>query len=163
MPARTAAQVIQRFKDEPPALYHRGGKIEDITTEPGICGGVKSLAALYDHQWENQDTALYKSPVSGDLVNKTFMIPKTREQLTEIGDAMHQRGEFTQGMMGRMPDYLNRAMAGYAGSAEFLAVQNPQFVDNMRNYHTYLQENYLDFHLVFAKILKRPCHFERRF
>lgn len=141
MPARTAEQVIQRFKDQPPAIYHRGKRVDDITTEPGLSGGVKSLAALYDHQWDNQETALYKSLETGDLVSKTFMIPKTREQLKDIGDVMHKRGEFTQGMMGRMPDYLNRAMAGYAGSAEFLAVQNPQFVDNMRNYHSYLQEN----------------------
>ena len=141
MPARTAAQVIKRFKEQPPALYHRGKKVTDITTEPGLKGGVKSLAGLYDHQWEHKETALYESPKTGDLVNKTFMIPKTRADLTDIGNAMHQRGEFTQGMMGRMPDYLNRAMAGYAGGADFLKIQSDQFADNMRNYHSYLQEN----------------------
>ena len=141
MAARTAEQVIQRFKDEPPALYHRGKKVDDITTEPGISGGVKSLASLYDHQWENKEIALYESPNSGEMVSKTFMIPKTRGELVSIGKAMHQRGEFTQGMMGRMPDYINRSMAGYAGSADFLKVQNSQFADNMRNYHSYLQEN----------------------
>ena len=141
MAARTAEQVIQRFKDEPPALYHRGKKVDDITTEPGISGGVKSLASLYDHQWENKEIALYESPNSGEKVSKTFMIPKTRDELVSIGKAMHQRGEFTQGMMGRMPDYINRSMAGYAGSADFLKVQNSQFADNMRNYHSYLQEN----------------------
>ena len=51
MPARTAEQVIQRLKEQPPALYHRGKKVEDITTEPGIMNGVHSLASLYDHQW----------------------------------------------------------------------------------------------------------------
>lgn len=141
MPARTGKQVIQRFKEQPPALYHRGEKIDDITIAPGIAGGVKSLAALYDHQWENKEVALYESPETGNLVNKTFMIPKTREELTAIGTAMHQRAEFTQGMMGRMPDYLNRAMAGYAGSADFLKVQSDQFAENMRRYHSYLQEN----------------------
>ena len=143
MTARTAQQVIQCFKEQPPALFHRGKKVKDITTEPGIRGGVHSLASLYDHQWEHQETALFKSPETGALVSKTFMIPKTREQLTDIGNMMHQRAEFTQGMMGRMPDYLNRAIAGYAGSADFLAVQNPQFVENMRAYHRTLRENAL--------------------
>ncbi|MEM7333484.1 MAG: 4-hydroxyphenylacetate 3-monooxygenase, oxygenase component [Chloroflexota bacterium] len=141
MPARTAEQVIQRLQEQPPAIYHRGEKVEDITTEPGLAGGVKSLASLYDHQWENKEMALYESPDTGDLVSKTFMIPKTREDLVSIGDAMHQRGEFTQGMMGRMPDYINRSMAGYAGSAEFLKTQSDQFAANMRNYHSFLQEN----------------------
>ena len=141
MAARTAKEVIDRFRQYPPSLYHRGKKVEDITTEPGIANGVKSLASLYDHQWEHRDSALYTSPTSGDLVSKTFMIPKTRAELTEIGDAMYKRGEFTQGMMGRMPDYLNRAMAGYAGSADFLKVQSDDFAENMRNYYLYLREN----------------------
>lgn len=141
MAARTAEQVIQRFKEQPPALYHRGKKVTDITTEPGIKNGVQSLANLYDHQWEHKDVSLYDSPTTGNPVGITFMIPRTVAELTAIGDAMHLRGQYTQGMMGRMPDYLNRAMAGYAGSADFLKVQSDQFADNMRNYHEYLQEN----------------------
>ena len=141
MPARTAEQVIQRLKEQPPAIYHRGKKIEDITTEPGIMNGVHSLASLYDHQWEHKETALYASPESGDLVSKTFQIPRTREELTSIGDMMYERGKFTLGMMGRMPDYINRSMAGYAGSADFLKVQSDAFAQNMKNYHSYLQEN----------------------
>ena len=141
MPARTAQQVIKRFQESPPAIYHRGKKVDDITTEPGFRNGVDSLASLYDHQWEYQDDALYVSPKTGDLVSKTFQIPTTRDELSGIGDAMHQRAEFTQGMMGRMPDYLNRAIAGYAGSADFLKVQSDQFAQNMVNYHHYVQEN----------------------
>ncbi|MEZ4732934.1 MAG: hypothetical protein R3E79_38025 [Caldilineaceae bacterium] len=51
MPARTAQQVIARLQAQPPALYHRGRRIADVTTEPGIKNGVHSLADLYDHQW----------------------------------------------------------------------------------------------------------------
>lgn len=141
MPARTASQVIERFKIHPLTLYHRGKIVENITTEPGIQNGVKSLAALYDHQWEHQETSLFDSPATNDPVSITFKIPKTRQELTQIGDAMHHRAEFTQGMMGRMPDYLNRAIAGYAGSADFLTVQNADFAQNMKAYHTYLREN----------------------
>lgn len=141
MPARTAQQVLDRFKEQPPALYHRGHLVPDITTEPGIKNGVHSLAELYDHQWQHQAESLYQSPQTGDLVGITHMIPRTKEALRAIGKAMHLRSAHTQGMMGRMPDYLNRAIAGYAGSADFLKVQNDQFADNMRAYHQYLQEN----------------------
>ncbi len=141
MPARTAQQLIDRLQKQPPAIYHRGKRVLDVTTEPGFKNGVQSLASLYDHQWENRDVALYPSPDSGDLVSKTFMIPTTQDELSAIGDAMHQRAEFTQGMMGRMPDYLNRSLAGYAGSADFLAVQGEQFAVNMRNYYQHVREN----------------------
>ena len=140
MPARTAEQLIARLRERPPALYHRGKKVADITSEPGLKNGVLSLASLYDHQWEHEATSLFTSPTTGDKVNITFMVPRTREELTAIGEAMYQRARFTLGMMGRMPDYLNRAIAGYAGSADFLAVQNQQFPDNMRRYLDYLRE-----------------------
>ncbi|MEZ4712481.1 MAG: 4-hydroxyphenylacetate 3-monooxygenase, oxygenase component [Caldilineaceae bacterium] len=140
MGARRGAEVIQRLKDQPPALFHRGRKVADITTEPGIEGGVKSLAALYDHQWAHPDFSLYTSPSSGDPVGITHIIPETKAELTRLGDAMHLRAEFTQGMMGRMPDYLNRAMAAYAGGAEFLNKNRDGFADNMRAYYEQVRE-----------------------
>ena len=141
MPARTAQQVIARLQAQPPALYHRGKRVADITTEPGIKNGVHSLADLYDHQWIHRDQSLYTSPTSGDPVSITFQIPTTVAELTAIGDAMQMRAAYTLGMMGRMPDHLNRAMMGYAGSADFLRVQGDHFAENMRRYYEYLREN----------------------
>lgn len=140
MGARRGEEVIQRLREQPPALYHRGQKVADITTEPGIKGGVKSLAALYDHQWEHKEVSLYTSPTSGDLVGITHLIPQTKEELIQVGQAMHLRAEYTQGMMGRMPDYLNRALAAYAGGAEFLNKNREGFADNMRHYYEKLRE-----------------------
>ena len=141
MSARTGKELLQRFKEHPPALYHRGHKIKDITTEPGIRGGVESLASLYDHQWEFQELSLFPSPSSGDPVGITHIIPETKDELVRLGDAMYLRAEFTQGMMGRMPDYLNRAIAAYAGSAAFLNKNRDGFADNIRRYHEQLREH----------------------
>ncbi len=140
MPARRGDELLQRLKEAPPTLWHQGALVEDITTAPGIKNGVKSLAALYDHQWSHQDISLYKSPTSGDPVGITHMIPKSVDDLKAIGVAMHKRAEYTQGMMGRMPDYLNRAIAGYAGGADFLATGEPRFADNMRAYYETVRE-----------------------
>jgi 4-hydroxyphenylacetate 3-monooxygenase len=141
MGARTAADVIRRFKEQPPELYHRGQRVADITSAPGIANGVHSLAELYDVQWAEQETCLFRSPSSGDLVGKSHMIPRTKEELIDIGRMMSVWAAHTHGMMGRAPDYLNRAIAAYAGSADFLAVQDSRFVDNIRAYHDHLREN----------------------
>ncbi|MCB8945082.1 MAG: 4-hydroxyphenylacetate 3-monooxygenase, oxygenase component [Ardenticatenaceae bacterium] len=141
MPARTAQQVIDRLQEQPPAIYHQGKLVADITTEPGIKNGVYSLASLYDHQWQHPEVSLYASPTTGDQVGITHKIPRTKEDLRAVGKAMLLRAQYTQGMMGRMPDYLNRAIAGYAGSADFLKVQGDQFAENMRRYHENLREN----------------------
>jgi len=43
--------------------------------------------------------------------------------------------------MGREPAYLNRALSGYAGAADFLGSLDPRFGDNARNYHRHVREN----------------------
>src|SRR5690606_31911174 len=104
-------------------------------------GGVRTLASLYDLQWKKADTCLYESPTSGKPVARSFMIPKTREELRSITAAMKVWEDETRGMMGRVPDYLNRAIAGYAAGAPFLAEADARFGENIRRYYEYLREN----------------------
>lgn len=141
MGARRGEEVIRRLKEQPIELWHRGEKVEDITTEPGIANGVHSLAHLYDVQWQEPDKMLFDSPTSGEKVGRSHMIPKTQEELASIGEMMLTWARSTNGMMGRSPDYLNRSMAGYAGGAEFLSKSDPRFGENAKAYHEYLREN----------------------
>jgi len=141
MGARRGKDVIRRLQEQPIDLWHRGQRVQDITTEPGIANGVESLAHLYDVQWEDPDKMLFDSPTTGDKVGRSFMIPKTKEELGSVGDMMLTWSRTTHGMMGRSPDYLNRAMSGYAGGADFLAKADPRFGENARTYHEYLREN----------------------
>ncbi|MCA9949066.1 MAG: 4-hydroxyphenylacetate 3-monooxygenase, oxygenase component [Anaerolineales bacterium] len=141
MSARTGEQVIKKLQEQPMEIWHRGTRVEDITTEPGFAGGVQSLAGLYDLQWQEPDTLLFDSPSTGDKVGRTFMIPKTKEELMSIGDAMKRTADYSMGMMGREPAYLNRAISAYAGGAAFLSSRNPAFGENARRYHEYLREN----------------------
>ncbi|MEW5958426.1 MAG: 4-hydroxyphenylacetate 3-monooxygenase, oxygenase component [Chloroflexota bacterium] len=141
MGARHGEQVIKRLKENPIELWHRGKRVQDITTEPGLANGVASLAELYDVQWADPEAMLFDSPTTGDKVGRSFMIPKTGEELASIGEMMYRWANHTCGMMGRTPDYLNRAISGYAGGAGFLAEQDPRFGDNIRRYHEYLREH----------------------
>lgn len=141
MGARRGEEVLQKLKEEPMEIWHRGKRVEDMTTEPGFANGAASLAELYDLQWEDPDTMLFDSPTTGDKVGRSFMIPETKEELMSIGRMMQRWADHTFGMMGRAPDYLNRAMSAYAGGAEFLNQLDPRFGENARRYHEYLREN----------------------
>ena len=121
-------------------LWHRGRKVDDITTEEGIAGGVRSLAARYDFQHAEADQLLFPSPDSGDPVGMSFMIPETREELIGVGDAMHRLADFSFGMAGRDPAYLNRAMSAYAAAAGWLNSAHPGGGDNARAYHREMRE-----------------------
>ena len=110
--ARRGHQVLQRLKDNPPSLWYRGELVKDVTEHPALKGGVETLAHLYDLQWRHADIALYDSPSSGRKVSRAFMMQKTHEELASVSRAMKVWQDHTHGMMGRVPDYISRAMTG---------------------------------------------------
>lgn len=138
--ARHGAQVLERLRRNPPNLWYDGRRVEDPTTHPAMCHGVETLAGLYDMQWDHPDATLYESPVSGAKVSRTFLIPRTAGELRSVTGAMKVRADWNFGMMGRAPDYLNRAIAGYASGAAFLGEGDPRFAENARRYYDYLRE-----------------------
>jgi 4-hydroxyphenylacetate 3-monooxygenase len=138
--ARRGAQFLQRLRESPPTLWYRGERVKDVTTHPALRGGVETLARLYDLQWEHADKTLYTSPSSGKQVARSFMLPKTHDELRSISGAMKVWHDHTRGLMGRVPDYINRAMAGYAAGAPFLGENDSRFGENAQRYYEYLRE-----------------------
>ena len=139
--ARRGAQILQRLRERPPTLWYQGKQIKDVTTHPALRGGVATLAKLYDLQWQNPAVSLFDSPTTGDKVGRSFLIPRTMEDLRSVTAAMRIWQDYTHGMMGRAPDYINRAISGYAAGAAFLAEAEPRFGTNALRYHEYLREN----------------------
>jgi 4-hydroxyphenylacetate 3-monooxygenase len=141
MGARKGRDVLEKLRADSPEIWHRGERVKDVTTHPAFKNGLHSLAELYDLQWEQPDVMLFDSPSTGNKVGRSYMIPRTREQLKSISTMMKVWSGYHHGMMGRAPDYLNRAMSGYAGGADFLVQQGLRFGENVRNYHEYIREN----------------------
>ena len=139
--ARRGAQILARLREQPPAIWYRGEQVKDVTTHPALKGGVHSLAELYDLQWQKADVTLFDSPTTGKKVARSFMMPKTHEELRSITRAMQVWQDHTHGMMGRSPDYINRSITGYAAGAAFLAEADPRFGRNAVRYHEYMREN----------------------
>jgi len=139
--ARRGEQFLARLRESPPNLWYRGEQIQDVTTHPALRGGVETLARLYDLQWEHADKTLYTSPTSGRKVAKSFMMPRTQEELRGISTAMKVWHDHTRGLMGRVPDYINRAITGYAAGAPFLDQVERRYGDNAKRYYEYMREH----------------------
>jgi 4-hydroxyphenylacetate 3-monooxygenase len=139
--ARRGAQVLARFRERPPNLWHRGKRVVDPTVEPGLANGVRTLARLYDLQWDSPDELLFDSPTAGLRAGRSFQIPTTVDELRGIGRSMARWSGATFGMMGRLPDYLNRALTGYAAGSSFLAEADPRFGANARAYHAFVRDH----------------------
>ncbi|HUA17882.1 MAG TPA: 4-hydroxyphenylacetate 3-monooxygenase, oxygenase component [Bryobacteraceae bacterium] len=139
--ARRGAQVLERLRSAPPNLWYDGERVDDPTTHPAMRNGVASLAALYDSQWRDPEVTLYDSPSSGAKVSRTFLIPRTVDELRSISRCMKARSDENFGMMGRLPDYLNRAITGYASGAAYLGEDDARFANNARRYYEHVREN----------------------
>jgi 4-hydroxyphenylacetate 3-monooxygenase len=139
--ARHGAQFLQRLRERPPALWYRGARVDNAATHPAFRGGVATLAALYDLQWEREDACLYESPTSGNPVARSFLMPRTHADLASVSGAMRVWEERTHGMMGRVPSYLNRAITAFAAGAAFLGEADPRFEANARRVYEDLREH----------------------
>ena len=54
-------------------------------------------------------------PETGESINISHMIPRSREDLEKRHRCLQRIAEFTVGLMGRTPDYMNVTYAGFAG------------------------------------------------
>ena len=143
MPARTGKQYIDGLKERPPTLYMAGKQVKDPTTQPGLMGGIKTLARLYDLQHDpvvcNDMTC--ESPTTGDQVGLSFLTPKTHEDLDRRHDMMRNWAKITCGMMGRTPDFLNVSLMSMAAAGRFFGQNRPEFENNVQNYYEMVREN----------------------
>jgi len=143
MPARTGRQYNEGLREQRREVWLRGERVQDITTHPGLAGGVRAIASLYDMQHDAKvgREMTYISPTSGARVGLSFIIPRTKEELEARRVMMLNWARTTCGMMGRSPDFMNVTFAAWAGAAEYFAQCRPEFGENLRRYYEYLREN----------------------
>jgi 4-hydroxyphenylacetate 3-monooxygenase len=143
MPARTGQQYVDGLKVQEREIWLGGERVRDVTTHPGLKGGVRAIARLYDMQYDPalKEVMTYTSPTSGDRVGRSFSNPKTRDELETRTRMMLNWARASCGMMGRSPDFMNVTFAAWGAAADFFGEKRPEFGTNMRNYVEYLREN----------------------
>ncbi|HVC54553.1 MAG TPA: 4-hydroxyphenylacetate 3-monooxygenase, oxygenase component [Stellaceae bacterium] len=143
MPARTGQQYINGLREQQREVWLGGERVRDVTTHPGLAGGVRAIAHLYDmqHDAKLREVMTYPSPSSGALVGRSFDTPKTREALETRSQMMLNWARATCGMMGRSPDFMNVTFAAWGAAADFFGEKRPEFAANMRRYVEYIREN----------------------
>ncbi|MEI7712652.1 MAG: 4-hydroxyphenylacetate 3-monooxygenase, oxygenase component [Rhodospirillales bacterium] len=141
MPARSGKDYLQGLRDQNPEVYLRGERVADVTTHPGLSGGARAIASLYDQQMALPETMTYASPKSGDPLGMSFVIPKTQADLERRRVMMLNWARTTCGMMGRSPDFMNVTFAAWAGASDYFGEKKPEYGANIRRYYEYISEN----------------------
>ncbi len=77
---------------------------------------------MFDLQHKHADRCLVPDPETGEPINASHLIPRSREDLRIRHDCLTAIAEYSVGLMGRTPDYMNVTYAGFAGRAEEWAI-----------------------------------------
>jgi 4-hydroxyphenylacetate 3-monooxygenase oxygenase component len=132
MGASTGAQYIERLRDGR-ELYVNGQRVDDVTAYPPYRGVIAELAAHYDR---HHDAALapvltFPSPADGKPVSNSFLEVREWTDMEARLRGERARAEFTYGLMGRLPDFMNAFVTDIATIAPGLG----KFADNALRYH----------------------------
>lgn len=142
MGARTGEQFLQGLREQPREVYIEGELVRDVTNHRAFKNVLESLAHLYDMQddAELQADLTYVSPDSGERVGTSFMQPRTKEDLDHRTRSMKTWADFSHGMMGRTPDYLNSSIMAFAAARDFFTSNDPRFGDHVEAYYKKARE-----------------------
>ncbi|GAA0322653.1 4-hydroxyphenylacetate 3-monooxygenase, oxygenase component [Bacillus carboniphilus] len=118
MPAIDGLTFLKRVRDLKAEVWIDGQKIkENICEHYAFKGLIKSKAKLFDLQLE-KDFMTYQSPLTGERVGSSFLIPQSKEELEIRRLTTQEWAKTSGGMMGRSPDYMNTGMMALGAAWE---------------------------------------------
>ena len=117
MPARTAAEFLRGLRDNR-HLWLGGQRVTDPMEHPALRGAAQSIAAVYDLHHQSPGDCLMPDPQTGEPIAVSHIIPHCKEDLLRRHKALRRVAEFSVGLMGRTPDYMNVTYAGFAGRSD---------------------------------------------
>jgi 4-hydroxyphenylacetate 3-monooxygenase len=117
MPARTGAQFLAGLKDAR-EIWVGDERVRDVVGHPAFSGAARTLAAIFDLQHEAADVCLVPDEETGEPINASHKIPRSRDDLARRRRCLERHAEYSVGLMGRTPDYMNVTFAGFAARAD---------------------------------------------
>ncbi|MBS1698901.1 MAG: 4-hydroxyphenylacetate 3-hydroxylase [Actinobacteria bacterium] len=117
-------------------VWLNGERIEDVTTHPAFKGTVDRLAELYDMQNSDElrDTMTYVDDETGIRISKSYLLPRTLDELKEKYANSHAWMRSTWGQLGRSPDYMANVVVGLYDFRDELEANRPGFGQNAVDY-----------------------------
>lgn len=93
-----------------------GRLIDDVAADPLTKGAAHTLAGVFDRQHEFPDDCLIADDETGEPINISHMHPRSIEDLRKRAKGLSRISEYTAGLMGRTPDYMNMKFASFAAT-----------------------------------------------
>jgi len=141
MGARSGADYIAGLRDGR-EVWIDGERVKDVTRDRRLGRGIRSIGDLYDLQLQPNklEQMTYISPTSGERVGLSHIEPRSVEDLVRRRTMVRTWSEWSAGMMGRSPDFLNAMIMGSAANADYFARNDPAYGRNIRAYYELVRE-----------------------
>ena len=141
MPARTGAEYLAGLADQR-EIWFAGERVKSVVEHPILGRPARTLAELYDMQRDAalQSKLTYPSPTTGDPVSLAFIQPRSVDDLVRRRVMFKHWADFSGGMLGRTPDYLNAILAGCASSLPHFAKNGPEYAERISAYYEFSRE-----------------------
>ena len=134
MSARTGKEYLEGLKDNR-EIWIDGKKV-NLFEHPAFQGSLKGMAGYFDWQHKFADKCLVKDEVTGDLMTASLILPKNKEDLEARAKCFEQLARYSNGMLGRTPDYCNVALTGYVSRVDaFIKAGHTQWAENLLAFH----------------------------
>ena len=115
MGARTGDQFLKALAARRPNIWVGDERVGDVTDHPAFAQAATSMAAVFDRQFECESDCLMDDAETGEQINVSHMIPRSKADLKRRHEGLARIAETSMGLMGRTPDYMNVTFAGFAG------------------------------------------------
>jgi aromatic ring hydroxylase len=116
MTARTGAQFRAGLEDDREVWL--GERRVEVTREPAFAGSVGGMAGYFDWQHRHAEDCLVPDPVTGEPMSASLIVPRSPEDLQRRHRAFDRFARYSQGMLGRTPDYVNVTLAGFVARSD---------------------------------------------
>ncbi len=117
MPARTGAAFLCGLRDRR-EVWVGATRVTDPLDHPALRGAAEAIAGVFDLHHQYPQDCLMADPETGESIAVSHIIPHCRDDLLRRHTALRRVAEFSVGLMGRTPDYMNVTYAGFAGRSD---------------------------------------------
>ncbi|WP_018685848.1 4-hydroxyphenylacetate 3-hydroxylase family protein [Actinokineospora enzanensis] len=124
---RTGADYLAALKDDR-RVFLDGAPVGDIAHHPAFAPVAATIAELFDRAADPAAGFLRTDPDTGATVNRLFVAPRSREDLTAFRESATAWARHTHGWVGRSPDHVGAFAAAFAAHPEAF---DERFADNV--------------------------------
>ncbi len=133
-------------------IFIDGQLVRDHLSHPAFRSSIRSAAAMYDYQAspENIKRMTFRSPATGNWVNRMWQLPTSYQELVERRAALEAWATLSCGFFGRSPDHVASALSGMYMGIDIFREHGEKYGQALSGYYEYARDH--DLYLTYAII-----------